>query len=243
MIGSALVLAAGKSTRISSISGSVPKPLMPFAGRPIIARTLAWLSEYGITDVWVNLHYRPSLIRETLGDGSQFGVRIRYSEEPTILGTAGAARLIASHLAGTTLVVYGDNVMRFDLDRFLEAHQRTGLPGSVALFDQDVHANTRIAGGRVELDPLGRIRAFVEGGGDGGSTLVNAGAYLLEPQLIAQIGTGFQDFGADVFPPLVRERALNGYIIESDGYCLGVDTPESYAVANTLIATNSLVLK
>jgi len=240
----ALVLAAGKSTRIAAVSGGRPKPLLEVGGKPVVAWNLEWLADAGVRDVWVNLHYRPDELRAALGDGSRYGVRIRYSYEETILGTAGAWRKLRDEWHSTSLVVYGDNLLRFDLGAFAAAHRAYGATATVALFDPDMHANTRIAGGRVSLGADNRIVAFVEGGGliSPEARFVNAGAYLLEPVVAERIGTGFQDFGRDVFPALLRDGAVAGHVMESSGYCLGLDTPESFGIAATLVNTRQVAL-
>ena len=100
----AVLLAAGKSTRIATVAEGVPKPLLPVQGEPILVRNVRWLAAGGVRDIWVNLHYRGDLIRSVLGDGSIWGVQVHYSEEPTILGTAGAVRRLLSSLGETFLV-------------------------------------------------------------------------------------------------------------------------------------------
>jgi NDP-sugar pyrophosphorylase family protein len=240
----ALVLAAGKSTRIATVSGGRPKPLLEVAGRPIIAWNLEWLARNGVRDVWVNLHYRPGEIRAVLGDGSAFGVRIRYSHEDTILGTAGAWRHLGREWSGTSLVVYGDNLLRFDLASFFDCHRQQATLATIALFDPEVHANTRIAGGSVALGTDRRVEEFIEGSIDSGrgGRYVNAGVYVLEPDLLERIATGFQDFGCDVFPGMLAGRELAGHVIEPSGYCLGLDTPTSFRIAESLISTRQVAL-
>ena len=105
MLVDAVVLAAGKSTRIASLWGGIPKPLLPVQGEPVLVRNVRWLANAGVRNLWVNLHYRGDLIRAALGDGSAWGVGIRYSEEPTILGTAGGVRRLLPELGETCLVV------------------------------------------------------------------------------------------------------------------------------------------
>jgi mannose-1-phosphate guanylyltransferase len=241
MISHALVLAAGKSTRIAELAGGQPKPLLSIGGKPVIARTLDWLHESGVRNVWVNLHYRPNDIRSALGDGRRYGVTVNYSYEPEILGTAGAFRRLATEWRSTTLVVYGDNLVRFDLTALQAAHQGSGAPVTVALFDPDVNVNSRIAGGRVAIDDSKRVVSFVEGA-TSDARLVNAGVYLAEPAVCASIGEGFQDFARDVFPALVQARALQGYVMEPSGYCIGLDTPESYRTAEDLVNSNAVAL-
>jgi mannose-1-phosphate guanylyltransferase len=231
MIEQALVLAAGFGSRLTGHSPE-PKPLVPFRGRRLIEWNLAWLAASGVRDIWINLHHEPLRFRAVLGDGSRYGVRIRYSEEAQILGTAGGWKRLRTEWSTASLVIYGDNIMRFDLNGLVRAHAVRPALCTVALFDLARHANTGIAGSRVEVDGERRITAFREG--SSGRGLVNAGAYVVQPELAEHVADGFQDFGRDVFPPLAVAGRLNAHIIESDGYCLGLDTPESFAVAERL---------
>ena len=239
-----LVLAAGKSTRIASVADGLPKPLLEVGGRSVLAGNLAWLRRAGICSVWINLHFRPEAIRSALDEDSQLGLRINYSHEETILGTAGALKRVAEDGSGHWLVIYGDNLMRFDIHTLLGTHRRQEAVATIALFDPDSHVNTRIAGGRVVLGSNGFIEAFVEGGtgGNPAARYVNAGAYVLEPEALAHIGGGFQDFGKDVFPQLVTEGRVAGHVIERDGFCLGLDTPESLDLARELVRTRQVIV-
>jgi NDP-sugar pyrophosphorylase family protein len=238
----ALVLAAGKSTRIASVTNGLPKPLISIHGVSILARNLQWLSRQGVQEAWINLHYRPDDIRREIGEGSQFGLHVRYVYEPEILGTAGAVRNLASEWNDTFLVVYGDNLLVLDLGSFMTFHRTHRGLLSVALFDRTRHPHTGIAGGRVMVGDDQRIQAFCEGGRDQYSPLVNAGVYLVEPQVVGEIPAGQSyDFGRDLFPKLLTQgRPLYGYIM--DGYCLGIDTPESYREAIRLIESGEVTL-
>lgn len=231
----ALVLAAGLGTRLRSISGGLPKPLAPFGGDPILAHNLRWLAKAGVGEVWINLHYAADQVREAIGDGSAFGLAIHYVYEPELLGTAGALANIPEAFDRRMMVVYGDNVVRFDLAAFEREHAGAGAEVSIALFDQAKHPHTGIAGGRVELQPTGQVSRFVEGAATDG--LVNAGVYVVEPSILDLIPTGrLVDFGRDVFPAMLgAERVLKGRVIDDDGFCLGLDTPESYAVGEQLL--------
>ena len=134
------------------------------------------------------------------------------------------------------LVVYGDSLVRCDLTALQRAHRDAKAEATVALFDRDRHPHTGIAGGRVKIDDGGRITAFVEGAGDAAG-LVNAGVYALEPSILDLIPTGrLVDFGRDVFPAMLSQRrALQGWVMEDAGYCLGLDTPESHAAGLKLL--------
>jgi NDP-sugar pyrophosphorylase family protein len=113
----------------------------------------------------------------------------------------------------------------------------------MALFDQDRHLHTGIAGGRVIVAADGRVTAFAEGA-QAGSSLVNAGVYLVEPSVLEFIPSDRpSDFGRDVFPAmLAQDRVLLGHVMDDQGYCLGLDTPESYAAGLRLSADARLVM-
>jgi len=234
----ALLLAAGLGSRIRSVAGDLPKPLMPIAGAPVLAHNLRWLAAGGVREVWINLHYGADQIRAAIGKGERFGLSINYIYEPELLGTAGALANIAEAVTEPMLVVYGDSLVRCDLDALAAAHGSSHAEATVALYDRDRHPHTGIAGGRVRIDDAGWITAFVEGVGCS-SGLVNAGVYAVEPSILSLIPSGqLVDFGRDVFPAMLGHgRALQGWVMEDAGYCLGLDTPESHAAGLRLFET------
>jgi len=248
-----LVLAAGKSTRLAALTGGAPKPLTPVAGVPVLHRNLRWLAGAGISEAYVNLHHRGAEIKASVGDGSAFGLRVHWSEEDPILGTAGAAKNLEQQLraggAKQFLVVYGDNIFGFDLRTLIDAHRNAAL--TMAVFDPARSLNTGIAGGRVLADGSGRITHFTEGGVDCSAgfqpagdvsgrqdacgTYVNAACYVCNIELLDQIPAPPQasDWARDIFPALLALGVpLRAHVIE--GFCLGIDTPESYHIAEAL---------
>lgn len=239
----ALLLAAGLGSRIRTVVGDLPKPLAPIAGAPILAHNLRWLARSGVSEVWINTHYQSQLIAKTVGDGSEFGLTAQLVYEAELLGTAGALANISEVVEDGMLVVYGDNLLRFDIAALHQAHAVSGAEVTLALFDQDRHRHTGIAGGRVLLDDGGRITGFTEGA-DGGSSLVNAGVYVVSASLLDLIPRGrLVDFGREVFPAMLAAgRRLQGHVIEADGFCLGLDTPESFAAGQALIGSGALAL-
>src|SRR3954471_9976250 len=115
----ALILAAGLGTRLGALTLDRPKPMLPVCGRPLLEHTVGLLRTHGVRDVAMNVHYFPEVITEHFGDGTRDGVRIVYSREDTLLGTAGAARRLAPFLGGDGdepfVVVYGDVLTDEDL--------------------------------------------------------------------------------------------------------------------------------
>jgi NDP-sugar pyrophosphorylase family protein len=234
-IQTALVLAAGKSTRLRSVSGGRPKPLVEVAGQTVLERNLQQLARDGVTNVWINLHYLGEQVEQHVGTGQRFGLNVRYAHEPELLGTAGAAKNLEAHLSGSPFyVVYGDNLTALDLRALTAQHRATGALATIAVFDRDRVPNTGLAGGRLLLDEDRRVLNFEEGGSSS-SPYVNAGVYVLDPAVLSAIRpAAFQDFGQDVFPHLLEAGAAI-YAFAIDGYCLGIDTPEAFTLAEEML--------
>src|SRR3954471_13625197 len=121
----AMILAAGYGTRLWPLTIDRAKPAIPFMNRPLVGYVAEYLAGYGFDDVVVNLHHRPVSVREALGDGSKFGVRLHYVEEPEILGTGGAIDNARALLEGDAFVVVnGKLATDIDLSAALETHRR-----------------------------------------------------------------------------------------------------------------------
>ena len=130
----AMILAAGYGTRLWPLTEDRTKPAIPFMGRPLVGYVAEYLARYGIRDVVVNLHHRPESVREALGDGSRFGVRLAYVEEKDILGTSGALDNARHLLDDDTLVVInGKIVTDINLAEALATHRRTDALATLVL--------------------------------------------------------------------------------------------------------------
>ena len=130
----ALILSAGVGSRLDPLTRLVAKPAVPLAGRTLIERGIGWIAEAGVTDVVINLHHRPETIAAVVGDGSALGVRVRYSWERTILGSAGGPRHALPLIdADTFLIVNGDTLVDFDLTPMIAQHEACGADVTVAV--------------------------------------------------------------------------------------------------------------
>ncbi len=130
----ALILSAGIGSRLDPLTRLVAKPVVPLAGRTLIERVIGWLTTAGVTDVVINLHHRPETIAAVVGDGSSLGVRVRYSWEPSILGSAGGPRHALPLLdADTFLIVNGDTLVDFALKPMIAQHEARGADVTVAV--------------------------------------------------------------------------------------------------------------
>lgn len=230
----ALVLAAGKSTRIQSAVKDIPKPLIEIGGAPCLVWNVRWLVSQGVKDIWINLHYQGDLIEKRMGDGSAFGARIQYSHEDPILGTAGAVLRLKQEWKEPFMVVYGDNIVPFSIEPMVQQHRDSQSWATLAVYHVEKNSHCKIAGGRLVLNDQNQVLAFKEGS-QIQSPWVNAGVYVLSPQMLSKIPSiGAPDFGKDVFPLLLQEKQrITAYPIE--GCCLAMDTPEAYQRAQELI--------
>lgn len=223
----ALLLAAGEGTRLRPLTDTMPKPMIPIAGKPILQHNVEWLDRFGIREIAINLHHCPKVVTDHFGDGARFGVNITYSYEPTLLGTAGAVKKLESFFQGAAfLVVYGDNLIHCELHRLLEFHRRYAGIATVAVHYRDDVTQS----GVVALDAQDRITRFVEKP-QASQTLshwVNAGILVLEPRVLEYVPSDVaSDFGGEILP-LLLERAERLYAYRfGDGESIRwIDTPQ-----------------
>ncbi len=226
----ALVLAAGQGTRLRPLTLHQPKAMLPIGGKPLIGHIVALLRRHGVTDIAVNLHHCPDAIRDYLGDGRSFGVRIVYSHESELLGTAGAAKRLEGFLDETFFVYYGDVLTTANLTALAEFHRAKGAWATVGVH----RVSDPWTKGVIEWDEAsGRIERFVEKPprGQEPSDLANAGIYVMEPRVLSYIPADrFCDFGYDVFPALLAEDAPV-YAYPLQDYLMDIGSMEKYEQA------------
>ena len=125
----AVILAGGEGTRLRPLTSNQPKPMMPVANRPMMEHIVRLLAEHGFDDIVVTVAFLANQIRNYFGDGSDFGVRMRYATEDSPLGTAGSVRNAAEELDETFLVISGDVLTDIDLSAFVKAHRASRRVG------------------------------------------------------------------------------------------------------------------
>jgi len=228
----AFVLAGGLGTRLKPQFGDLPKPLAPIGGRPFLAKPLEWLASHGITDVVICAGYGARQLRESLGDGAAFGVRLAWSEEEQPLGTGGALRHAVAHVRGPALVLNGDTLAECDPWSLERTRWETGSLGAVALFEVP-DARSR---GRVEMAEGARVARFVEkDDAFSGPAWVNGGVYAFSSQLWRHLPAGPSSLERDVLPALAREGRIAG--LQSPGTFYDIGTPEEWARAESRFAS------
>jgi NDP-sugar pyrophosphorylase family protein len=229
-----VLLAAGEGKRLGKLTDKLPKVMLPVDGVPVLEHAVRRLHTQGFRYMYVNLHHLPDIVRTHFEDGRRFGVRIAYSYEPEILGTAGAVRKLLPRLdSGPFLVVYGDNLTDCDFRQLVRLHADRKAAATIGVhWREDV-----VSSGAVVFDEeTGRIRELVEKPSpDQAASLghwVSAGVFVVERRVADLISFGFCDFGEDVFPQALRRgMPLFAHKLES---VIWLDTPEAYANAQEL---------
>jgi NDP-sugar pyrophosphorylase family protein len=238
----AMLLAAGLGTRLRPLTDRVPKSMIPIGGKPLLEYNINWLKKYDITDILINLHYLPHVITDYFGDGSKCGVRITYSLEKEILGTAGGVKNVAGFFndpfdtaqgkpfdkaQGRPFIVwYGDNLSTCNLGRLLQFHKEKGGVLTIALFHREDVTRSGILG----LAEDDRVLRYLEKPGQEEifSHWVNAGIMVLEPEVPGCIPSDRpSDFGRDVIPAMLAEgERIFGYRMSPDEDLWWIDTLE-----------------
>jgi NDP-sugar pyrophosphorylase family protein len=224
----AMVLAAGRGSRLRPLTDTVPKPMIPIGDRPLLEHVVRLLQNHGFDDLTINLSHLPDVIRDHFGDGRDFNVSIRYSFEPQMLGTAGALLPVAEHFRDDDfLVYYADNLTNVDLRALWREHTATQADATIGLLWMPDPAGRGIVG----LDEKGWIDRWLEKPAASevfDDYLINGGIYAMRPTMLDKIPfTGAPDFAHDVLPELLQDGArLYGHRLQ--GQLLSTDTPERY---------------
>ena len=194
----AIVLSAGYGTRLWPLTEDRTKPAIPILGKPLVGYVAEYLAGYGIDEIVVNLHHRPESVRRALGDGSRFGVKLHYVEEPVILGTSGAldnTREFFEH--ETFLVINGKIITDIDLNAALETHRGMNALATLVLLQNTKRERFSVVETRER-----RVTGF-RGMPDNRcqTPLMFTGIHILEPRIFDYIPRGvFSDSVTDVYP-------------------------------------------
>lgn len=236
----AVILVGGEGTRLRPLTYETPKPMVPIAGVPFLARSMERLYEAGITDVILAAGYMPRAITDYFGDGSRLGMTIAYAIEETPLGTAGAIKNVEQHVRGRFFVFNGDILTSLDLRAMLRFHERNGGVGTLHL----IKVSDPSAFGCVVHDGAGAISAFVEKppAGTAPTNDVNAGTYLLEREVLDAIPSGRPvSIERETFPALI-DAGKRLYAHVTSDYWIDLGRPESYLAAHRDVLCGAMPL-
>jgi mannose-1-phosphate guanylyltransferase len=216
----AMILAAGKGTRVRPITHTIPKPMIPILQKPVMEFLLELLREHGFTEVMVNVSHLAEEIENYFRDGQRFGVEIAYSFEGRIedgeligdaLGSAGGLKKIQNFqrfFDDTFVVLCGDALIDLNLSEAVRRHREKGALAS--MITKRVPREQVSSYGVVVTDEDGRVRSFQEKPdvADAASDMINTGIYIFEPEVLDYVPSGVPfDIGSDLFPKLVESGA------------------------------------
>ncbi len=224
----AMILAAGRGTRLGALGEATPKVLLEIEGRPLLERQLHYLERNGVSQVVVNAHHHAAqigLFAEKYTGSAELVCVI----EEHLLGTAGGVRNALDHLRPDPFIVlYGDVLLDAPISPILELHRRTAASATLAVHE----ARSSEGKGVVEVDGHDRIKRFTEKGSRAeGPVLINSGLYVIEPDLVAALPPGVEsDFGRDVFPAAL-ESGLPLSAARLAEPVIDIGTPEGLALA------------
>jgi mannose-1-phosphate guanylyltransferase len=214
----AVILAGGIGTRLQPITYEVPKPLLTVHDKTLLEHLFDLFKKYGIKNVVVSVGYKSDKIKSAIGNGRKFGVNVSYVEESKALGTAGPLRLARPFLNDTFIVSNADELKDLDLMDMYMFHKENKAAATIALAtvdDPSAYGVARLQGNK--------ILEFVEKPKreNAPSNLINAGIYILEPEVLDYIPEGYAMLEKDVFPKLAREGKLFGYPFSGQWYNTG----------------------
>ncbi len=226
----AVIMAGGFGTRLHPLTYKRPKPMVPVVGAPMMEHIVKLLKRNGFREAIALLYYHGDMISGYFGDGSRFGVEMKYKFAESDLGTAGSVRNASELIAGRFLVISADVLTDFDLMDAVRFHEERGALATIVL----TRHPTPLQFGIVIVDDEGRITRFLEkpAWGQVFSDTINTGIYILEPEVLDWIPQGeFFDFSQNLFPRLLDAgEKLYGYI--APGYWRDVGNLREYRRAN-----------
>lgn len=236
----AIILVGGEGTRLRPLTYGTPKPMVPIAGVPFLARSMERLYDAGITDVILAAGYMPKAITDYFGDGSALSMKITYAIEETPLGTAGALKNCEAHITGPFFVFNGDILTSLDLREMIRYHQSKAGAGVLHLIEVEDPS----AFGVVVHDEENLISAFIEKPprDRAPSREINAGTYLLEKEVLDFIPAGRAvSIERETFPQLIA-AGKKLFARTTNDYWIDLGRPENYLAAHRDLLSGTMPL-
>ncbi len=227
-VKTAVLMVGGEGTRLRPFTYELPKALLPVRGKPMVMHIIDHLKSHGVTEIIMCIRYKGDQVKDYFGDGSKFGVSIKYIEEKTPLGTAGPLRLGKKYLKETFFLIWGDILSDIDLTDYMHFHKNNDALVTIALTtvpDVTKYGVASLKGSQ--------IVGFVEKPKkeDAPSNLINSGMAIFEPEVIDKYipkkGKAMVEY--DVYPKLAKDGKLFGYPFQ--GTWLDTGNYEAYEKA------------
>ncbi|WP_176483693.1 nucleotidyltransferase family protein [Bacillus sp. FJAT-45066] len=234
----AVILAGGLGTRLLPLTETTPKPLVPLQNKPVMEYSIELLKKHGITEIIVTICYLSEKIKNYFGDGSKWGVHITYVEEIEPLGTAGCVKFAKIFLEDTFLVISGDALTDFNLQKGIDFHEKHDALMTIFM------AKTKYPTyyGIMKVNADGEIIAFKEKpkSNEVFSNIVNTGIYVVNPKIFSYFpNKEAVDFSKDILPILLQNGSkIIGYLAE--GYWIDIGNHAQYEQAKEDLKQNKV---
>ena len=220
-----VIMAGGKGTRIAQVNATVPKPMIPIEGKPILVYQIETLKKQGYTDIILIVGHMGNVIQKYFGDGSAFGVQISYIVEEQPLGTAGALYFLKDEIQNDFLLLNGDIIFDVDIQKFLEYHCNQRTAATIL-----THPNSHpYDSGIIIADDKNRVTNWLHKEDERlwYKNRVNAGLHMFSPRIFESFHEAKKcDLDRDVLKPLIKEGELSVY--DSPEYIKDMGTPDRY---------------
>lgn len=224
----ALILVGGKGTRLRPLTLKMPKCMVEIQGRTVTEHLFDLFKKYGVRDIILSVGYMKEKVKEYYGDGSKFGVNLTYVEEDEPLGTGGPLKLAKKYISDSFIVTNGDELKTLNIPRMFRLHKRKNALATIALTtvsDPSHYGVARMSGSRI-LEFIEKPKT-----GEAPSNLINAGFYIIEPEVIDMIPEGLSMLEKDIFPNLAKQGRLRGFLTAGQWFDIG--DFERYGIAKT----------
>ncbi|QQR81164.1 MAG: nucleotidyltransferase family protein [Deltaproteobacteria bacterium] len=240
-----LILCGGFGTRLQPYTDTLPKPLLPIQGKPILHYMLQHLARQGFEEVMINLHYRADQIESYCGNGKKWGLKIDYLQEDTLLGTAGtvasAREWLTYHDQLPCLVIYGDLLINQDFRSMLQFHKQKKAEATILVYPGKDNSIVKVnEENRIEFfleRPSPEIAQKIYDTQD--SLFINGGIQILSPELIGKFPDKVPlDLPRDIYAPLATKHLF--YAFPLSGYRRNIDSIEAFEMAQKEIVTYGL---
>jgi len=246
----AIILCAGKGERLRPLTNEIPKPMIPINNMPVLEYLIALCRKHSIRDIAINTSYLPEKIKQYFGDGRKFGVKLRYSYEPELLGTSGALNNFRAFFDSSFFVLYGDNLTDLNLTEMMDYHKKKKGLGTLFVYKEPL-VDEKTTPGVIILNEDGKIQRIIEKPTDAeiveinkispDKKFMNSGIYILENKILDLIPAGFSDFSKNIFPKIMETYELYGF--RSDPYIREVGQMIRYKKAKEEIESGKIKLK
>jgi len=239
----AIILTGGWATRLRPLTCTVPKSLIPIVNKPVIERQILLLKAAGINEIILAVSVMSDVVKNYFGNGEKLGINIKYTDEKHPLGTAGAIKLAEDHLKDENFfMLNGDVILNFDFKEMIKAHDRykgIGLIASKIVPDPSRYGVLIVEQGTNKILKFLEKTEYTPAGGKLDPMPINAGVYLLQPEVFQYIEPKKKvSIERSVFPILAEEKKLYNYSIP--GVWKDIGKPEELLEANVLLMNDIL---